>query len=543
MRMRHVEASSNRTDIMNIDLRGKHAVVTGSTGGIGFAIAKGLTASGASVVINGRTEDRVQQAVALLRKELPSAKVEGVAADLANAEAVAAFVKRVPAADILVNNLGIFEPKNFEDIPDEDWFRFFETNVLSGIRMSRAYIPGMKAKDWGRIVFISSESGLNIPLEMIHYGMTKTAQIAVARGLAESLAGTGVTVNSVLPGPTRSEGVVDFFGKMAKEQGVSHAQMEQDFIAQHRPTSIIRRLATVDEVANMVVYACSKEASATTRCGVAGRGRIVARDRLDRRALRLRAAQVLIQPRHDLDEVARPVAVIELVREDAVPAILAGAGRARQAEDVSRTGNARGCAGLDRRGADLGVADHQEQGREPIHPLFEQRLDRFGGDVAASEAGAAGGDHDIDAFVGDPRFHLRTDVLNIVGNDRARGELVPGGFKPLHQRRAGLVVRHLAGVGDGQDRNVERDEISRFVDAGHYDYSCAARNVSQSATRPDSSPRLNQRTRCSAEPWVNESGTTRPVDCFCSRSSPIADAIPIAPSMSPGSMKSFFRRA
>ena len=170
----------------------------------------------------------------------------------------------MPQADILVNNLGIFEPKPFEDIPDTDWLRFFETNVMSGIRMSRAYIPGMKAKDWGRIVFISSESGLNIPLEMIHYGMTKTAQIAVARGLAESLAGTGVTVNSVLPGPTRSEGVIDFFGKMAKEQGVPHKQMEDDFIAQHRPTSIIRRLASVDEVANMVVYACSKEASATT---------------------------------------------------------------------------------------------------------------------------------------------------------------------------------------------------------------------------------------------------------------------------------------
>ena len=170
----------------------------------------------------------------------------------------------MPEADILVNNLGIFEPKAFEDIDDADWSRFFETNVMSGIRMSRAYIPGMKKKDWGRIVFISSESGINIPLEMIHYGMTKTAQLAVARGLAESLAGTGVTVNSVLPGPTRSDGVLDFFGKMAKEQGVSQAQMENDFIAQHRPSSIIRRLASVEEVANMVVYVCSKQASATT---------------------------------------------------------------------------------------------------------------------------------------------------------------------------------------------------------------------------------------------------------------------------------------
>jgi NAD(P)-dependent dehydrogenase (short-subunit alcohol dehydrogenase family) len=249
---------------MNIDLSGKHAVVTGSTGGIGFAIAKGLAASGASVVLNGRTEAKVKQAVEALKKAVPSARVEGVAADLATADGVNAFIERVQQADILVNNLGIFEPKNFEDIPDDDWFRFFETNVMSGIRMSRAYIPGMKAKDWGRIVFISSESGLNIPVEMIHYGMTKTAQIAVARGLAESLAGTGITVNSVLPGPTRSEGVIDFFGKMAKEQGVSQTQMEQDFVAQHRPSSIIRRLASVDEVANMVVYACSKQASATT---------------------------------------------------------------------------------------------------------------------------------------------------------------------------------------------------------------------------------------------------------------------------------------
>lgn len=249
---------------MKIDLTGKQAVVTGSTGGIGFAIAKGLAASGAAVVINGRAGAKVQKAVEALKNQVPSARVDGVAADLATAAGVDAFVARVPQTDILVNNLGIFEPKSFEDIPDEDWFRFFETNVMSGIRMSRAYIPGMRAKDWGRIVFISSESGLNIPLEMIHYGMTKTAQIAVARGLAESLAGTGITVNSVLPGPTRSEGVIDFFGKMAKERGVSQAQMENDFIAQHRPTSIIRRLASVDEVANMVVYACSKEASATT---------------------------------------------------------------------------------------------------------------------------------------------------------------------------------------------------------------------------------------------------------------------------------------
>jgi NAD(P)-dependent dehydrogenase (short-subunit alcohol dehydrogenase family) len=249
---------------MIIDLTGKRAVVTGSTAGIGFAIAKGLAASGAAVVLNGRADAKVKAAVEALRKEVPQAQVEGVAADLATAKGVEEFLKRVPEADILVNNLGIFEPKNFEDITDQDWTRFFETNVMSGIRMSRAYVGGMKKKDWGRIVFISSESGINIPLEMIHYGMTKTAQLAVARGLAESLAGTGVTVNSVLPGPTRSEGVVDFFGKMAKDQGVSQAQMEKDFISQHRPSSIIRRLASVDEVANMVVYVCSPQASATT---------------------------------------------------------------------------------------------------------------------------------------------------------------------------------------------------------------------------------------------------------------------------------------
>jgi NAD(P)-dependent dehydrogenase (short-subunit alcohol dehydrogenase family) len=195
---------------------------------------------------------------------VPGAEVTGVAADLGTVRGVADFIKQVPATDILVNNLGIFEPKAFEEIPDEDWQRFFDINVMSGVRLSRAYLGGMKQKDWGRIVFISSESGLNIPVEMIHYGMTKTAQLAISRGLAESVAGTGITVNSVLPGPTRSEGVVDFFGKMAKEQGMSQAEMEKQFIALHRPTSIIKRLASVDEVANMVVYVCSQQASATS---------------------------------------------------------------------------------------------------------------------------------------------------------------------------------------------------------------------------------------------------------------------------------------
>ena len=249
---------------MKIDLNNKRAVVTGSTAGIGFAIASGLAQAGAQVVINGRTNEKVEAAKKALLAKVPAAKVEAVAADLAGAQGVADFIKRVPDADILVNNLGIFEPKAFEDISDADWTRFYETNVMSGIRMSRAYLAGMRKKNWGRIVFISSESALNIPPEMIHYGMTKTAQIAVARGLAESVAGTGITVNSVLPGPTRSDGVLEFFGKLAKEQGISQAQMENDFIAQHRPTSVIKRLASVEEVANLVVYVCSPQAAATT---------------------------------------------------------------------------------------------------------------------------------------------------------------------------------------------------------------------------------------------------------------------------------------
>ncbi len=249
---------------MKIELNNKRAVVTGSTAGIGFAIAARLAQAGAAVVINGRTQEKVEAAKKALLAAVPDAKVEGVAADLATAQGGADFTRRVRDADILVNNLGIFEPKAFEDISDADWSRFFETNVMSGIRMSRAYLPGMKKKNWGRIVFISSKSALNIPPEMIHYGMTKAAQLAVARGLAESLAGTGITVNSVLPGPTRSDGVLEFFGKMAKEQGVSQSQMEKDFVAQHRPTSITRRLAATEEVANMVVYVCSPQASATT---------------------------------------------------------------------------------------------------------------------------------------------------------------------------------------------------------------------------------------------------------------------------------------
>jgi NAD(P)-dependent dehydrogenase (short-subunit alcohol dehydrogenase family) len=248
---------------MLIDLKNKHAVVTGSTAGIGFAIAKGLAESGAHVVINGRSQAKVDAARKELTAKVAGAKVTGAVADLSTAQGVADLVGQVPETDILVNNVGIFEPKAFEEIPDEDWQRFFDVNVMSGVRLSRAYLSGMKKKDWGRIVFISSESALNIPVEMVHYGMTKTAQLAVSRGLAESVAGTGITVNSVLPGPTRSDGVVDFFAKMAKEAGLSQAEMEKQFIAMHRPTSLIRRLANVEEVANMVVYVSSPQASAT----------------------------------------------------------------------------------------------------------------------------------------------------------------------------------------------------------------------------------------------------------------------------------------
>jgi NAD(P)-dependent dehydrogenase (short-subunit alcohol dehydrogenase family) len=261
--------------MMRIDLTNKRAVVTGSTSGIGFAIAHGLAEAGAAVVINGRHQNTVNAAVKRLTERVPQAKIEGVAADLAKPDGVAAFVRDASETDILVNNLGIFEPKPFDAITDDDWQRFFETNVMSGVRLSRHYLPSMVRRGWGRIVFISSESGLNIPVEMVHYGMTKTAQLAVSRGLAESCAGTGVTVNAVLPGPTRSDGVVEFFAKLSKEQGLSEAEMEREFIAKNRPSSVIRRLATVDEVANMVTYICSPQASATNGAALRVDGGVV----------------------------------------------------------------------------------------------------------------------------------------------------------------------------------------------------------------------------------------------------------------------------
>ncbi len=260
---------------MHIDLSGKTAVVTGSTVGIGHAIARGLAAAGAGVVVNGRSQGKVDTAVEAVKRAVPQAGVRGVAADVGTAEGCAALVRAVPAADILVNNAGIFEPKDFFEIPDSDWARFFEVNVMSGVRLSRAWMPGMLERDWGRIVFISSESGLHIPKEMIHYGVTKTAMLAVSRGLAELTAGTGVTVNAVLPGPTRSEGVEDFLGAMAAQEGVSVDEMAASFVKQHRPTSLLQRFATVEEVANMVVYACSKESSATNGAALRVEGGVV----------------------------------------------------------------------------------------------------------------------------------------------------------------------------------------------------------------------------------------------------------------------------
>jgi NAD(P)-dependent dehydrogenase (short-subunit alcohol dehydrogenase family) len=260
---------------MIIDLKGKTALVTGSTSGIGHAVAKGLAAAGADVVVNGRTEARVEAAAAAIAKAVPGGKVRGVAADVSSAAGCSALVGKLPEVDILINNAGIFEPKGFYDIPDEDWNRFFEVNVMSGVRLSRSYLPGMLKRNWGRIVFISSESALNIPKEMIHYGMTKTAQLAVSRGLAEMTRGTAVTVNSVLPGPTMSEGVETFVRDLARQSGESMEEAGARFVRQFRPTSLLQRFASVEEIANMVLYVASKEASATNGAALRAEGGIV----------------------------------------------------------------------------------------------------------------------------------------------------------------------------------------------------------------------------------------------------------------------------
>jgi NAD(P)-dependent dehydrogenase (short-subunit alcohol dehydrogenase family) len=260
---------------MNLQLENKLALVTGSTAGIGFAIAKALAAEGARVIVNGRTESRVTEAVDRLRAAVPTAKLEGLAADLASPGAAISAVGRFPEVEILVNNLGIYAPKAFEQITDEDWHGIIETNFMSGVRLARHYLPRMKEKKWGRIIFISSESAVNIPTEMIHYGVTKTMQVALARGLAETTIGTGVTVNSILAGPTRSEGVEDFISAMAKSKNISPGQIENDFFQSARPSSLLQRFAAPDEVAAMVAYAASPVSSATNGAALRVEGGVV----------------------------------------------------------------------------------------------------------------------------------------------------------------------------------------------------------------------------------------------------------------------------
>ena len=260
---------------MNFELHGKIAVVTGSTAGIGLAIAEALAAEGSTVVVNGRTEARVAAAVERIQRKTSGAKLRGVAADLGTAKGTAEFVRAVPEADVLVNNLGIYSVKPFAEITDSEWMNIFEVNVMSGIRLARQYLPGMLRKNWGRIIFISSESAQHIPPEMVHYGMTKTAQIAVARGLAESVAGTGVTVNSVLAGPTASEGVTNFVADVAKQRGVTAAKVEEEFFKSVRPTSLLKRFETPQEVAAVVAFLASVRSIAISGAAVRAEGGVV----------------------------------------------------------------------------------------------------------------------------------------------------------------------------------------------------------------------------------------------------------------------------
>lgn len=260
---------------MELGLMGKRALVTGSTTGIGLATARALAAEGACVTLNGRTQARVDAAVNALKLEFPNVAINGIAADLGNGRGCEDLIVRLPDIDVLVNNLGIFEPKSFEQITDEDWHLFFDVNVLSGVRLSRHYVAGMRARNWGRIVFVSSESALQIPAEMIHYGVSKTAQLAVARGLAETLAGTGVTVNSVLPGPTSSEGVGSLVAEMAASRGVDPSLIEREFFTTARPSSLLKRFSTPDEIAAMIAYVCGVPASATTGAALRVDGGVV----------------------------------------------------------------------------------------------------------------------------------------------------------------------------------------------------------------------------------------------------------------------------
>jgi hypothetical protein len=260
---------------MDLQLNGKRALVTGSTRGIGFAIGAGLAREGASVILNGRSGETVKAAVKRIESLYPNAQVCGLSADLATPEGAASIAEQLADVDILINNLGIFEPKAFEDIGDGDWLRFFETNVMSGVRLSRHYLPGMRQRDWGRIIFIASESGVNIPPEMIHYGMTKSAQLAIARGLAETTSGTGVTVNSVLPGPTSSEGVATFVEQLARERNLTVEAMEKEFFQSARPSSLLQRFITPEEVSNLVVYVSSPLSAATNGAALRVDGGVV----------------------------------------------------------------------------------------------------------------------------------------------------------------------------------------------------------------------------------------------------------------------------
>ncbi len=259
---------------MDLELKGKTALISGSTAGIGRAIAITLAREGARAIVNGRSQPAVDAAVEEIRSTT-GGDVQGFAGDLSQASTAEALARRYPGVEILVNNLGIFEPKPFEDISDDDWLRFFDVNVMSGVRLARLYLPAMKRANWGRIIFISSESAVQIPAEMIHYGMTKTAQLAVSRGLAEALAGTGITVNCVLPGPTKSRGVNDFVEAIAKAEGKSFGEFEKEFFEKVRPTSLIKRFASPEEIASLVAYVASPLASATTGAALRADGGVI----------------------------------------------------------------------------------------------------------------------------------------------------------------------------------------------------------------------------------------------------------------------------
>ena len=260
---------------MDLQLKAKTALVSGSTAGIGFAIARALAREGASVVITGRTQERVDDAIENVRRDIREVKISGIAADLATPDGIAICIQAVPTVDVLVNNLGVYEPKPFEQITDNDWRAIIETNFMSGVRLSRHYLPRMKAANWGRIIFISSESATNIPIEMIHYGVTKTMQVALARGLAETTAGTDVTVNSVLAGPTRSEGVEKFISDMARTKNVAPGEIEKEFFRTTRPSSLLQRFASPDEVAALVTFVASPLSSATNGAALRVEGGVV----------------------------------------------------------------------------------------------------------------------------------------------------------------------------------------------------------------------------------------------------------------------------